>query len=198
MSAELMKSKFVRRPSVVCRPSSACGIDYLWSYGMDFFQILVVACPSPYVQTLFFSFWKTFFLFFYEYFSFSLTWDPMWVKTLKRYSSLKSLLNPFKLFLKFLLSGLYKSTVLDFWNFEFLIFQAQRQAPGLLVFVSCGGSEIFEKKFKGFLFFLLLLLSQNFSFFLWQFRASVQGYFWVGFYTVNRPVTRKPMLTLVS
>ncbi len=47
----------------------------------------------------------------------------MGVKTLKRYSSLKYLLNPFKLFLKFLLSGPHKSTVLDFWNFEFLIFQ---------------------------------------------------------------------------
>ncbi len=35
MSAELMKSKFIR-PSV-------CGIDYLWSYLMDFFQIFVVA-----------------------------------------------------------------------------------------------------------------------------------------------------------
>ncbi len=47
----------------------------------------------------------------------------MGAKTSKRYSSLKSLLNPFKLFLKFLLSGPHKSTVLDFWNFEFLIFQ---------------------------------------------------------------------------
>ncbi len=35
-------------------------------------------------------------------------------KTSKRYSSLKSLLNPSKLFLKFLLSGPDKSPVLDF------------------------------------------------------------------------------------
>ncbi len=39
---------------------------------------------------------------------------PMGAKTSKRYSSLKSLLGPFKLFLKFLLSGPHKSTVLDF------------------------------------------------------------------------------------
>ncbi len=35
----------------------------------------------------------------------------MGAKTPKRYSSLKSLLNPFKLFLNFLLSGPHKSTV---------------------------------------------------------------------------------------
>ncbi len=35
-------------------------------------------------------------------------------KTSKRYSTLKSLLNPFKLFLNFLLSGPHKSAVLDF------------------------------------------------------------------------------------
>ncbi len=55
MSAELMKSKFVRRPSVV-RPS-VCGIDCLWTLCTDFFQILVVASPGPYAQT-FFHFWK--------------------------------------------------------------------------------------------------------------------------------------------
>ncbi len=67
MSAELMKSKFVRRlPSV-------CGIDYLWSYCMDFFQILVVASPGPYAQTFFYLF--IYFVFVsYDYFSFSLTW----------------------------------------------------------------------------------------------------------------------------
>ena len=37
----------------------------------------------------------------------------MAAKTLNCYSSLKSLLNLFKLFLKFLLSGPYKSTVLN-------------------------------------------------------------------------------------
>ncbi len=38
----------------------------------------------------------------------------MGAKTSKRYSSLKSLLNPFKLFLKFRLNGPHNSTVLYF------------------------------------------------------------------------------------
>ncbi len=46
MSAKLMKSKFVRRPSVR-------GIDYLWSYCMDCFQISFVASPGPYAQKIF-------------------------------------------------------------------------------------------------------------------------------------------------
>ena len=47
---------------------------------------------------------------------------PYGSKTSKRYSSIKSLLIPFKLFLNFLLNGPQKSTVLDFWNVGFLIF----------------------------------------------------------------------------
>ncbi len=50
-------SSVVRRSSSALRPSSVCGIDYLWSYCMDFFQILVVASPGPYLQ-MFFSFLK--------------------------------------------------------------------------------------------------------------------------------------------
>ncbi len=46
----------------------------------------------------------------------------MGAKTSKRYFSLKSLLNPFKLFLNFLVSGPDKSIVLDFLKFELLIF----------------------------------------------------------------------------
>ncbi len=46
--------------------------------------------------------------------NFSLTLVPIGAKTAKRYSSLKSLLNPFKLFLNSLLSGPHKSAVLDF------------------------------------------------------------------------------------
>ncbi len=85
----------------VRRPSSICGINYLWSYCMDFFQILVVASPGPYAQT-FFSFWKKKnFWIFYEYFSFSLTWDPMGVKISKCYSSYKLQPKVFKLFLNF-------------------------------------------------------------------------------------------------
>ncbi len=41
----------------------------------------------------------------------------MGVKTSKRYSSLKSLWNLFKLFLNFLISGPDKSTVFDFLKF---------------------------------------------------------------------------------
>ncbi len=117
MSAELMKPKFVRRRS------SVYGINYLLTYCMDFFQILVVASPGPYAHTaffFFFHFWKINFWIFYEYFSFSLKWDPMGAKTSKHYS-LKSFLNLFNLFRNFLLSGLHKITVLDFWNFEFSI-----------------------------------------------------------------------------
>ncbi len=63
------------------------------------------------------------FLMFQDFFcSFLLTWDPMGAKTLKRYSSLKSLLNPFKLFLNFLPSSPPKSTVLNFCNFEGFLF----------------------------------------------------------------------------
>ncbi len=54
------------------------------------------------------------FLIFHDFYSFSLTLDPMGAKTSKRYSSLKSLLNPFNLFQNFLLSGSHKSTVLEF------------------------------------------------------------------------------------
>ncbi len=49
------------------------------------------------------------------FFSFSLTWDPMGAKIAKRYFFfLKSILNPFKLFLNFLLSGPHRSTALGF------------------------------------------------------------------------------------
>ncbi len=54
------------------------------------------------------------------FFSFSLTWDPLVAKISKRYSSLKSLLNLFKLILNFLRSCPHKSTVSDFLSFWFL------------------------------------------------------------------------------
>ncbi len=126
MSAELMKSKFVRRPSVR-HPSSVCGIDYLWSYCMDFFQILVVASPGPYAQTLFSFLKKKHFLILYEYFSFLLTWDPMGVKISKRYSSYKSQPKVLKLVLNFppngpnkILLGIFD--ILSFW-FLMIFFQ---------------------------------------------------------------------------
>ena len=46
----------------------------------------------------------------------------MGAKTSKRYSTLKSLLNLFKVFLNFLLSGPHKSTILKILKFELLIF----------------------------------------------------------------------------
>ncbi len=54
MSAELMKSEFVRRLSSVRRSSSArlCS-NYLWTLVTDCFQILGVASPGPYTRILF-------------------------------------------------------------------------------------------------------------------------------------------------
>ncbi len=48
--------------------------------------------------------------------------DPTGAKISKRYSSLKSPLNLFKLFLNFLLRGPHKSTVLDYWNLSLQFF----------------------------------------------------------------------------
>ena len=71
MSAELMKSNFVRRPSV-------CGTDYLWtSFKFDFLVAL------GHMPGGFFNLKRKHFWFFYEYFSFSLTWNPIEVKTFK-------------------------------------------------------------------------------------------------------------------
>ncbi len=63
---------------------------------------------------------KFFWIFFYEYFSFSVTWDPMEAKISKRYSSLKSLLNHFKIFWTFFSVVLTKVL---FWIFEILSFR---------------------------------------------------------------------------
>ncbi len=42
------------RPSPVGRfPSAVCGIDYLWAYCMDFFQILDAGCPGPNPRSFF-------------------------------------------------------------------------------------------------------------------------------------------------
>ena len=65
---------------------------------------------------------------------------PYGSQTSKRYSSLKSLLNLLKLFLNFLPNGYHRRTVLDFWNFEFMIFHIS-----FFVFVSmarCGRKKI--------------------------------------------------------
>ncbi len=90
------------------------------------------AFPGPYAETVFEFKKKKWFLDFLRIFFIFVNMGPYGSKKLqcykklqlqsKCYSSLKSLLNLFKLFLNFLLSGPHKSTVLDFWNFEFLIF----------------------------------------------------------------------------
>ncbi len=83
---------------------------------MDFFQIFFVASPGPFAEPIFL-FKKIVFLIFYEYFSFSLTWDPMGGKIGKRYSSYKSHPKAFKVFLNFLPNGPHKTT---FGIFEIL------------------------------------------------------------------------------
>ena len=64
------------------RPS-VCGIDYLWTYCMNFCKILVVALSYP---RMFFEFLKKktcFFLIFHEYFSFSLPCGIAWEQILQ-------------------------------------------------------------------------------------------------------------------
>ena len=100
-SASLCQQSSWNRNSSIVRPS-VCGIYYLWTYCVDFFQILVLASLG-HMPGRFWSFEKkNDFWIFYKYFLFSLTWDHMGAKTSKRHSSLKSLLN--------------------FWNFGFFIF----------------------------------------------------------------------------
>ncbi len=82
---------------------------------MDFFQILVVASLGPYAQTFFFIFeffWGDFLRIFFVF----VNMEPYGNQNLKTLllRSLKSLLNPFKLFLNFPLSDPDKSAVLNF------------------------------------------------------------------------------------
>ncbi len=89
----------------------------LWNYlNFCWFLFWVVL-----TKVLFLTFEILSFRLFHILFSFSLSCDPMGAKTSKSYSPFKSLLNHFKLFLNFLLSGNHKSTVLDFWHF--LVFE---------------------------------------------------------------------------
>ncbi len=70
-------------------------------------------------------FWKkkSHFLIFGDFFNFSLTLDPIGDKNSKRYSSIKSLWICSNFFSEFSSHWCSQHTVLDFWNFEFLIFQ---------------------------------------------------------------------------
>ncbi len=85
------------------------------------FKLWVFVSPGPYAGPIFEVLKKKKNIFFYEYFSFSLTWDPMGAKISKRYSSssYKSQLKAFTLFLNFLPNGPHKNT---FGIFEILSF----------------------------------------------------------------------------
>ena len=100
------------RLSSVVRPS-VCGIDYLRSYCMDCLQILFVASPGQYAKTffLFLGGEKNIFDIFYDYFSFSLTWDIMGAKMSKRYSSNNRSRKCSNFFFNFLHNGPHKITL---------------------------------------------------------------------------------------
>ena len=72
---------------------------------------ICLSSVRPYMECKHFLQCKHFFYyFFYEYFSFSLTWDTIGAKISKRYSSYKSQPKAFKFFLHFLPNGPHKST----------------------------------------------------------------------------------------
>ncbi len=79
-------SKATVRPASV-RPSVVCKLKFLGNRWIDPGQILWVAPSPPYLQTIFFFFQNFQFSNFYDFFSFSLTWDPMRAKISKRYST---------------------------------------------------------------------------------------------------------------
>ncbi len=115
MSKELMKSKFVRRPS-------GCGIDYLRTCRMDFCQILFFACPGPYFRTVFL-FVSLFFLMFVKKKAFS---DCLrYFVNMGPYGSkdVKTLLLPQITFESSEFSSQMpaRNYCFEFWNFEFLI-----------------------------------------------------------------------------
>ncbi len=104
---------FVRRP---CR-------NYPRTYWADSSQISAVASPGPYPHTFFvclfvcfLHFWKKkcIFKIFRNFFFVFVNMGPDGSQNAKCYSSLKSILLLFKLFLNFLLSGPHKSTVFYF------------------------------------------------------------------------------------
>ncbi len=65
-----------------------------------------------------FGFFKFEFTIFHDFFFFFVKMGPRGSKTLKRYSSLTSLLIFFQAFPGFVLIGPHKCTVFDFWNFD--------------------------------------------------------------------------------
>ncbi len=96
-------------------------LRFLGNCRMDSDQILWEATYPPYLQTFFFFFQNFKFSNFHDFFSFSLTWEPMGAKIAKRYSYHKSLLNFLKLLLNGSLQYPHKVTFSDF-KFSDLIF----------------------------------------------------------------------------
>ncbi len=109
-------SPFIRRPPVV-RSSSVVrlwhriSLKFLhWFLSNFSFCFPWDICPDTF---LIFQF--LFFFIFYEYFLFSLAWNPMGAKISKRYSSYKSQPNVFKL-LNFPSNGLHKTCLISHFN----------------------------------------------------------------------------------
>ncbi len=102
-----------RTPHYVSRAHAS--MSQLYQNILSNFLSNFICCFSGRMAQTFLNFLKMLFSNFSGFFfSFSLTWDPMKAKPSKRYSSFKSLLDLFNLFLNFLLSGPHKSTVLQF------------------------------------------------------------------------------------
>ena len=89
--AELMKSKFVRRPSFVVGLPSYCGINYSEPIGWISFKFRFLLALCRYARMLL-NLWKKkrfFGSLVTNIFPFLLTWDAMGAKISKRYLSLK-------------------------------------------------------------------------------------------------------------
>ncbi len=117
------------------------GSCFPWAIRLDVFLI------SP---PIFFFF---FFLIFYEYFLFSLKWDPMEATISKNYSSYKLHPKAFKLFLNFLPNGSHKTAfgIFENWNFnDFFLFSLTWDPVG----VKNSSYKSQPKAFKLFLNFL--------------------------------------------
>ena len=92
-------------------------------------------------------------IFWNEYFSFSLTWDPMGAKISKRYSSYKSKPKVFKLFLNFPANGPHKTTFgirnLENWILRiFFSFSLTWDPMGMKIFKTLLLLQIANKSFQ--------------------------------------------------
>ena len=136
ITVSLVLLDYVNRPHVheiEIRPSSVrpCGIDYLYTYCMNFFPLVVVASPGawatcPDVLWFFFFFEKqnkTLMFQFFTIFFASINMGPMGAKNSKRYS-FKSMFNLFFwIFFSFvtkILFGIFEMLTLRFFTFFFV------------------------------------------------------------------------------